>query len=328
MNNLSGKIKLYISLGIVFSIILVSFSIIFYGVYQVYYDPASLFRHDFGSGGDIEEYFDERVVNVAVMGLHNRREDNTFGEVYFVDTILITSVNFDRDSVTLLAVPRDSYVEIAHAGDKDRIRQSYSYGFDAAEGEGLDEQHAEGMRYAVDTIGGLWDEIELHYYIAMDIQGLEQLVNSLGGVYYNVEKDMIGPTPRESLEAGPQMLDGRGYLTYLTYREEDARDDLNRMERQKSLLLATFDYFQEMGLFRYVIPTYAAYREHVRTDFNFNQVTALTLFAGERLEADAIYDYSLQGEYFTRDDDDTYYLALDESSKQDLVEKLINPNRR
>ncbi len=328
MNNLSGKIKLYISLGIVFSIILVSFSIIFYGVYQVYYDPASLFRHDFGSGGDIEEYFDERVVNVAVMGLHNRREDNTFGEVYFVDTILITSVNFDRDSVTMLAVPRDSYVEIAHAGDKDRIRQSYSYGFDAAEEEGLDEQHAEGMRYAVDTIGGLWDEIELHYYIAMDIQGLEQLVNSLGGVYYNVERDMIGPTPRESLEAGPQMLDGRGYLTYLTYREEDARDDLNRMERQKSLLLATFDYFQEMGLFRYVIPTYAAYREHVRTDLNFNQVTALTLFAGERLEADAIYDYSLQGEYFTRDDDDTYYLALDESSKQDLVEKLINPNGR
>ncbi len=327
MSDLSPKIKLYVSIGIVFSIILVSFTVIFYGVYQVYYDPASLFRHDFG-GGEIEEFFEERAVNVAVLGLHNRREDNTFGEVYFVDTIMVASVNFDRDTVTLLAVPRDSYVEIDRAGVQDRIRQSYSYGFEAAEEEGdLEQQHAEGMCYAVDTIGNLLEGIELHYYIAMDIQGLEQLIDSLGGVYYRVEQNMIGPTARESLQAGPQMLDGRGYLTYLTYREEDARDDLNRMERQKALLLATFDYFQEVGLFRYVIPTYAAYREHVRTDLNFNQIAALSLFAAERLEAEAIYDYSLQGEYFSIDGGDTYYLSLDKSYKQEMIEKLSNPAR-
>ncbi len=329
MDSLSSKARLYISLGIVFSIILVSFSIIFSGVYQVYYNPASLFRHDFGSRGEIEAHFDDRLVNVALLGLHNRREDNTFGEIYFVDTILIASLNFDRDSVTLLAVPRDSYVEIAHTERKDRIRQSYSYGFEAAgEQEGLAQQHAEGMRYAVDTISQLLEEIELHYYVAMDIQGLEQLIDSLGGVYYEVEEDMVGPTPQESLQAGPQMLGGRGYHTYLTYREEDARDDLNRMERQKGLLFATFEYFQEMGLFRYVIPTYATYREHVRTDLNFNQITALALFAAERLEADAIYDFSLQGEYFTGADSDTYYLALDEGSKEEALEELIDPGQR
>jgi len=326
MNTLAPRIRLYISLGIVLSIIMASFSIIFYGVYQVYFDPASLFRHDFGSAGGIEEHFEDRVINVAVLGLHNRREDNTFGEVYFVDTILVASVNFDRDSVNLLAVPRDAYVEIAHAGVQDRIRQSYSYGFDAAAEEGgLEEQHQEGMTYAVDTISGLLEGMELHYFIAMDIQGLEQVVDSLGGVYYTVEKDMIGPTPRESLEAGPQMLDGRGYLTYLTYREEDARDDLNRMERQKSLLLSTFDYFQDVGLFRYVIPAYAAYREHVRTDLNFNQVTALTLFAAERLEADAIHEFSLQGEYFSIDDGETYYLSLDKGYKEELIDKMNAP---
>ncbi|MDW7740691.1 MAG: hypothetical protein SCJ97_11695, partial [Bacillota bacterium] len=93
---------------------------------------------------------------------------------------------------------------------------------------------------------------------------------------------------------------------------EDARDDLNRMRRQKALLLATFEYFQDMGLFRYVIPAYSAYREHVQTDLTFNQITALTLFASERLEADAIFDYSLQGEYFSADGGQTYYLQLEE----------------
>lgn len=319
MTNITRKWRLYISLGIISSIVVVSFSIMLYGFYQVYYAPASLFRHDFINTGGVEEYFEERTVNVVVLGLHNRNEDNTFGDIYFVDTILIASVNFDQDTLTLLAVPRDSYVEIAHSGKKDRLRQAYRYGYEAS----ADNRHAVGLRYTLDTLDELFKDIKLHYYIAMDIEGLKQLIDSLGGVYYNVEKTLVGFTPQESLEAGPQLLDGRGYLTYLTYRETDARDDLNRMQRQRALLLATFDYFQEMGLFSYVIPTYATYRDHIHTDLNFNQVAALTLFAGERLETDAIRDFSLQGEYFSLDNGETYLLEIDREFRDALIEKIF-----
>jgi len=319
LNNISRKYRFYISLGIISSIILVSFMIIFYGFYQVYYAPATLFSHDFRDSGEVEDYFEERVVNVVFLGLHNRDEDNTFGDVYYVDTILVVAVNFDQDNLTLLAVPRDSYVDIAHSGVKDRIRQSYSYGYEEYEHAGREKQHEEGLRYAIETLGNLLDGIELDYYIAMDIVGLKQLIDAMGGVYYEVEETMIGFTPQESLEAGPQLLDGQGYLTYLTYREPDAREDLNRMKRQRSLLLATFEYFHEMGLFNYVLPSYAAYRDHVHTDLSFNQVAALTLFAGERLEADAISDHSIQGEYFTMDGGETYYLEVDREYKDTLI---------
>lgn len=322
MNNISRKYRFYISLGIISSIILVSFMIIFYGFYQVYYAPATLFSHNFRDSGGVEEYFEERVVNVVFFGLHNRNEDNTFGDVYFVDTILVVAVNFDQDKLTLLAVPRDSYVEIAHNGVKDRIRQSYSYGFEEYGHADSEKQHEEGLRYAIDTVGSLLDGIELDYYMAMDIVGLKQLIDAMGGVYYEVEEPMVGFTPRESLDAGPQLLDGQGYLTYLTYREPDARDDLNRMKRQRSLLLATFEYFQEMGLFNYVLPSYAAYRDHVHTDLSFNQVAALALFAGERLETDAISDYSIQGEYFTMDGGETYYLEVDREYKDSVINEF------
>lgn len=318
MKNMSPTVKLYISLAVIAMIVLVSFSIVFYGVYQVYFAPASLFRHDFSETASVEEYFEERVINVVFLGLHNRNEDNTFGEIYYVDTILVASINFDQNSLALLAVPRDSIVNIAHSGVEDRIRQSYSYGFK----QSGDNKHDEGLRFAIDTLGLLLKGIDLHYYIAMDIEGLKQLIDSLGGVFYTVEKPMIGYSTQESLDAGPQLLDGQGYLTYLTYREPDARDDLNRMKRQKAMLLATFDYFQEMGLFRYVIPTYTTYREHVHTDLNFNQVAALTLFAAERLEVDAITDYSLQGEYFTLDNGESYYLLVDEKKKEEIINKI------
>ncbi|MFO7951725.1 MAG: LCP family protein [Bacillota bacterium] len=318
MDKLSRKARLYISLGVIGAIIAVSMSVIFYGVYQVYYDPASLFRNDFGVSGRVEEHFEERIINVVVLGLHNRQEDNTFGDIYYVDTIMVASINFDRDSLSLLAVPRDSYVEIAHSGEKDRLRQSYEYGYEQAGSK----PHQAGMQYALDTIDQFLEEIELDYYIAMDIEGLKQLIDSMGGVYYTVEEEMVGFTPQESLEAGSQMLDGQGYLTYMTYREEDARDDINRIERQKSLLLATFEYFQEMGHFRYVVPTYNTYREHVRTNLNFNQVAALTLFASERLEADAIKSYSLQGEYFAGSKEGIYYLDIDPENKAEMIYRL------
>jgi LCP family protein required for cell wall assembly len=321
MTNLPKQARIYISLGVILMIILVSFSIIFFGVYQVYFAPVTLFSRDFSDSGQLEDQFEDRIVNVAVLGLHNRNEDNTFGEIYNVDTIMIASINFDQNSLNLLAVPRDSYLEIACSGSMDRLRQSYSYGYTLS-GEG--SEHESGLKCSIDTIASLLDGIDLHYYIAMDIQGLKQLIDSMGGVYFNVEKPMVGFTLQESLDAGPQLLDGQGYMTYLTYREPDARDDLNRIRRQKELLLATFRYFQEMGLFSYVVPTYAAYREHIITDLSFNQVAALALFAGERLESDAIHDYSLKGEYFTVDNGDTYYLLLDEKLNSEILVKFTS----
>lgn len=319
MANISTKARLYISLLLMSVIILISLSIVFYGVYQVYYAPASLFSADFSVGSAVEDFFEDKVVNVALLGMHNRDEDNTFGEIYYIDTILIASINFDQDALTLLAMPRDSYVTIANTDLKDRIRQSYSYGYSSME-DG--DRHQKGLRFAIDSVSTALGNLDLHYHVAMDMEGLKQLVDSMGGVYYEVETDMIGFTAQESLLAGPQILDGRGYLNYLTYREADARDDLNRMDRQKKLLLSTFDYFQQKGLFSYIIPLYSTYREHIDTDLSFNQIAALAIFAAERLEADAIHDYSLQGNYFTLDDGQNYYLAIDQDEKKQLLEKL------
>jgi polyisoprenyl-teichoic acid--peptidoglycan teichoic acid transferase len=317
MDKLPQKARFYIALIITIAIVLFSFSVIFHGLYQVYFMPASLFSGDFKRAGTVEEEFGQRVVNVAVLGLHNRNDDNTFGEIYYVDTILMVSINFDENSLALLAVPRDSYLPLGGSRVNDRIRQAYSFGFH----QESTDPHTGGLKSTLATLDSLFEEVNIHYYLAMDLQGLRELIDSMGGVYYTVEQDLIGYTPQESLKAGPQQLDGQGYVTYLTYREEDTRDDLNRMKRQKALLLATFEYFKEMGLFSYVLPTYTAYREHIRTDLSFNQIAALAFFAGERLESDAIKDYSLTGEYFTPDEGKTYFLALDEAQNKKIIDR-------
>lgn len=259
MKQLTRRTKLYISLGVVISIIVVSLSIVGYGIYQVYYDPAALFKRNFDEVGDVEQYFGERVINVAVLGLHYGNRDSQKNGIYNVDTILVASLNFDQDCLSLISIPRDAYVEIAHLGIKDTISSAYKHGYQQSR---RDKQNS-GLHTTVDTISNIMGGIKIHYFIAMDMIGLMQLIDSMGGVHFYVDTPIIGPSEEESLYVGPQTLDGRGYLTYLTYRDPEAQDDLERIERQKTLLVATFEHFQDMGRFRLVLPTYAAYRDHV-----------------------------------------------------------------
>lgn len=322
MKKVSRLGRTIIAVLIMVFIIATSFAVIFYGFYQVYFAPATLFSRDFQKTGTVEEYFSEKVINVALLGLHNRSDDNTFGEIYNVDTLLVLSLNFDRNHLTILAVPRDTYTVISCSGKKDKLRNAYREGYLAVDGAESSEAHDAGLKCAHETAAALLEGLPLDYYLAIDLNGVRQLIDAVGGVYFEVEKPLKGPTARESLKAGPQLLTGQGFVTYLTYIEHDWQDDFNRIMRQKKLLRYTFRYFKDKGLFNYVVPMYAAYRDHIRTNLNFNQVAALALFAGEHLDDEALASYSLTGRYFKLAGDDSHYLELDEEYKKELLQRL------
>ncbi len=315
MNGPSRKVKLYVSLGIASVIITISLAIIFYGVYQVFYNPASLFRHDFSQLDNIDQYFGERVVNVALLGLSSGTGEPE--ELYRVDTLMIASINFDQNSVALVSIPRDSYVNIAGTGERDKIKNAYQYGYSRV---GKDP-HSRGLSCVVETASSLLEGLIVHYYVAVSMEGLVQLVDSLGGVEFSVDLIVPGDTPEKTLYIGPQLLDGSAYLQYLAYSEPETRDDLQRIERQKNLLRSTFQHFKEMGRFTHILPTYRVYRDHVDTDLHLNQVAALVVFASEMLDLESVSDYSLQGEYMEQEGE--HYLILDQQYRDELVMKLF-----
>ncbi len=317
MRKLSSSEKLYFSLALASVILLVSVAVIAVGMYRVFYNPAYLFRSDFNARSEQGASSVERILNIAIIGFgQDFSQGNNVGNL--ADTLMVASVNFDRNSLTLLSIPRDSYVKIAGTGKMERIQLAYRLG----SGLGEEEDYGQGIDCILKTVETLLGGVRLHYYIAVDMKGFEQLIDSMGGVEFDVDMMIPGPTPAEDIYVGPQLLDGRAYMQYLTYIDSDTGDDLMRIGRQKKLLLATLRHFKKMGRFRQVIPTYQAYQDSLDTDLQLDQIISLVAFAREHLDISAVNDYTLQGEYI--DGDDEKRLILDDETKARIVKEVFS----
>lgn len=97
----------------------------------------------------------------------------------------------------------------------------------------------EAMRDAVEGVLGL----TMQYYVLIDMQGFEDLIDALGGIDIEVaERLPIGAntfddgSPAEPIgyiEAGPQHMDGETALWYA--RSRYGTDDFDRMDRQRQV---------------------------------------------------------------------------------------------
>ncbi|MBA2693892.1 MAG: LCP family protein [Rubrobacter sp.] len=123
----------------------------------------------------------------------------------------------------MLAVPRDTLVEIPGTGE-DKVNAAFAYG---------------GPSLMVETLEGLTD-LRINNYAVIDFGGVEEIVDSLGGITINVEEPIEATTESGeiiSLAAGEQELDGPEALAYVRYRGGPTAD-IGRVGRQQEFLRA------------------------------------------------------------------------------------------
>lgn len=133
------------------------------------------------------------------------------------DTIVVTKAGGG-----MLAVPRDTLVQISDIGE-DKINAAYANG---------------GPELAVETLEGLTD-VNINNYIVVDFGGVEEIVDSLGGITVNVDEPIEYNLEGRyiSIPAGDQKLDGSEALAYVRFRG-DATADIGRIGRQQQFLQA------------------------------------------------------------------------------------------
>ncbi|MBD8500822.1 LCP family protein [Paenibacillus arenosi] len=163
-------------------------------------------------------------VNILLLGADSRGIDT--GEVPRSDTMLIASIDPITKQATLLSLLRDTYIPIPGHGDN-RANAALALG---------------GPELAMKAIGD-YTGLHIQYYIYTDFQGFISLIDELGGIEFNVEKDMKyrsradGPEYDINLKKGLQTLDGKSALQYVRFRH-DAMSDFSRTQRQRDLMVA------------------------------------------------------------------------------------------
>lgn len=150
------------------------------------------------------------------------------------DTLLVCSYDPKTQDVGMLSIPRDTFVG---------KNKNTATGFDKI--NALYQIDPDKLLKKVNDITGLG----INYYIKIDTQGLKDLVDSVGGIYFDVPIDMDYDDSSQNLKihlkAGYQLLDGnkaeqvvrfRHNNNGTTYPAEYGQEDIGRMKTQRAFI--------------------------------------------------------------------------------------------
>ncbi len=222
MKNKLKWIFIIISLVIVAVVGYYVYSIIKFG--NAIHTPTTTVVGEPNKGDEFTEWEGTERVNILLLGGDSRNE-NDYGRS---DSIMIASIDPVTKKAHLYSVLRDTYVEIPGHG-KRKINEAYTYG---------------GPALAMKTVSELTG-LPIHYYFFIDFESFVKLVDAIGGVDFEVEKNMyyVDKTYQQefviNLKKGMQHLDGDKALQYVRFRH-DALSDFTRTERQREFLKAIF----------------------------------------------------------------------------------------
>ena len=257
----------------------------------------------------------QRIVNVLLIGVDYSEERETWNgkHEYHSDVMIIAAINFDENRVDLISLPRDTYAKIPGVDGIYKLNASINCGggFEAAGGAGF-LKTCEAANW---MIGNAYP---VNYYYAVTMPAVKQLINAIGGVDYNLDVSfsMMG----RSYSAGPTHLNGQGVLDYLRVRKNvSGSGDLNRINRQKEMLVAIFESLQKQNLILKVPDILNSFDGQLFTNCTLGQTAALTKFA-YTLDNDNIGMYSIDG---TLTNIFNWNFCLtDQNNRVDVIEKV------
>lgn len=181
------------------------------------------------------------AINVLVLGNDHRPGET---EVPRTDVIMLIRVDPQQERIVLLSLVRDLWVDIPGYG-YDRINAAYRTGeIYGAPGSGL----LTARRTVSNLLG-----VPIDYVVMVDFQGFIGLIDTLGGITVDVEKELYDdafPTMDYGYQVahfvpGPEQMDGNRALMYSRIRHPDS--DFMRIRRQQAVAVAVGARLRERG---------------------------------------------------------------------------------
>lgn len=148
------------------------------------------------------------------------------------DTVILAHLDVDRQTATLVSIPRDTWVPVPGQGHQ-KINAAYAYG---------------GAKTSAQVVSALMGGVPIDATIALQPEGAAQIVDALGGLNVDVDEDMDYDDNNGQLhihlKKGEQYLTGSQVVGYIRFRH-DASSDYGRMHRQQQVLHLLMDQLSQ-----------------------------------------------------------------------------------
>lgn len=221
------------------------------------------------------------------------------------DTIMVARFDIPNGKISLVSVPRDTLVDVPRKLKK--VNASYGVG-------GIDEVKSEVSK----ALG-----IPIDFKVEVNLKAFKKVVNAIGGVYFDVPKNMDYDDPTQDLhihlKKGNQLLDGDHALQLVRCRSAYSSQDLGRIDTQQQFLKAMLKQVVSSASVSTVTDYIKIAMEYVKTDLSASD---LLYFAKQAMKLDldsAMNTATLPGEW------DNPYYQLDEEKTLALINSDLNP---
>ncbi len=186
---------------------------------------------------------EEDLVDVLVVGVDAHET--------LTDVIIVARYNIKDNSVTLLQVPRDTYV-----GTEFPTGKINAVNGNPREGE-------EGLETLKNVINETMS-IDIDYHVVFTIPMLRTIVDKMGGVTVDVPVPIVWSNGNR-VEEGVQTLSGAEAEMFMRYRAGYAMGDIGRVNAQQLFFMGLFDRAKELGKFKCVTILTNVYKD-IKTD--------------------------------------------------------------
>lgn len=261
------------------------------------------------NGSDLrEEKVSPATDNVSILFIgidesEKRKEKNQSNQLS--DALILATLNIEDHTVKLLSIPRDSYVYVPERDTYTKINHAHSYG---------------GPKATIETVENFLN-VPVDYYVRLNFNAFMDIVDTLGGVEIDVEKEIIEQDSRDvagaiHLYPGLQTLDGEEALAYARTRKID--NDIERGKRQQELVKAIVSKALSLGSVLKYDELIETVGDNMKTSMSFNDIKSLIAYGATgtiNLES-----YTLEGTDSMING--TYYYQVDEESRATIESTL------
>ncbi|MEO1400223.1 MAG: LCP family protein [Cyanobacteria bacterium J06635_1] len=272
---------------------------------QLSAEDAAVFNQDepISSGNSLQLPRLNRPVNILVLGIKVLSSDlddppegledlgyhalvNSFDGLS--DTMLLLRFNPRNNQMVVMSIPRDTRTLVE--GELTKINEANLYGGPALTAESLS-----------DLLGG----VSIDRYVRINVQGVEKLIDALGGVEVNVPTDMKYQDDSQhlyiNLKAGEQRLDGDQAMQFLRFRYDD-KGDIGRVQRQQMLMRAVVEQTLNPATIARLPKILSVIQSHVDTNLAVEELVALVGFGAQTNRSNVQMlmlpgDFSRAGDY-------------------------------
>jgi LCP family protein required for cell wall assembly len=241
-------------------------------------------------------------VNILLLGTDARPGEKDAR----TDSIIVASIQPYEKKAALVSIPRDTLVEIPGHG-KDKINSANVVG---------------GPNMTKEIVENLLD-LKVDHYVKTNFEGFRDIIETLGGVTIDVEKNMRYYDPTDgtniNLKKGVQQLTGKKALDYARFRH-DSLGDISRTQRQQKLLKAVVsEALQAKTVLKLpaLIPQIA---KAIETDLSLAEMLKLAAM-GRDLENLQIVSQTLPGQFYNNQGS---YWKADEVKAKLVLNDMLN----